>query len=292
MTDTPASSETDTSESSETAAAPIARPRKPWLAAVLSFLATGLGQVYNGQWKKGLSFFAVDLALGVVMILMLGRFWTMVAGLALLVAYNVGVAWEAYRTARGLPQYVLGPANRMWLYLTFFVLSATAGALIQMGLGETRYRSFAIPSGSMVPALLPGDRIMVERLDPNDAVQRGDLAVFLSEDGRIHFVKRVVGLPGETVTIRDRRVFIDGERFDEPYVHHTKFHIVAGRDNFGPLALGEDEFFLLGDNRDSSMDSRMLGPIPRSAVTGRALYVFFPGQGLGNRWARLGQRLR
>ena len=293
---TPMTETTETAMTPDTPSNPptegVFRPRKAWLAATLSFLATGLGQLYNGQWKKGLVLLGVDFVMNVAAILMLGGFALMIAGLSAVIAFNLWAAWEAYRTARGLKAFALGPYNRFWAYATFFVVSATAGAMVQVGMGETFYRSFAIPSGSMIPTLLPGDRIMVKNLKAGEAVERGDLAVFFHDEKGVHFVKRVIGLPGETLRIDDKRVFIDGVQLNEPYVHHTKFHSIPIRDNFGPLALGPDEYFLMGDNRESSLDSRWLGPVRRDAVTGKPLFVVFPGKGLGERWSRLGAELR
>jgi signal peptidase I len=157
-------------------------------------------------------------------------------------------------------------------------------------------QAFFIPSGSMEPALEPGDRVLVNKafFDPN----RGDVIVFSDPDdgtspdrgvvgGFLHwlseavgfarpededFIKRVVGLPGEVVEIREGRLVIDGRRLREPYLEGP----VDTRD-FGPVRIPPDALFVLGDNRLNSNDSRFaLGFVPVDKVIGRAFVIIWP----------------
>ena len=267
-----------------------AGPRRPWLAGLLSLLATGVGQVYNGQWKKGVGFL---LAEGLIALSML-RFWTDFAAMALCVAilfgFNLFVAGEAFATARRLREYRRKPCNRWWVYGLCLLCSLAAGSGMEQLIKARFFRAYTSPSGSMLPTLRVGDRFMVEILGQSDAPERGDIVIFAAEStGDRDFVKRVVGLPGETVEIRARLVHVDNRLLSEPYVQHTRMDSQPGRDTFGPLTLGEGEYFLLGDNREESYDSRWLGPIRRQAITGRALYVYFPADVTSDGWAdRLG----
>lgn len=270
------------------------RRRRPWLAAVLSLAATGLGQLYNGQWRKALAFFAAELLLALAMIPAMATF----AGLAIsgsaLVAFNLAAAMEAYRTARR-GRFVPARFNRWWVYVLAVLLGGGAGAAVEGVIKGRYYVNYKVPSGSMVPTLVAGDRFMAARLGPETAVERGQVVVFVDEDSGRHFVKRVVALPGEVVHGEDRTVFVDGRPLDEPYARHEGGVMVPGRDGFAPLRLATGQYFLMGDNREHSYDSRWLGPVPRERIVARALYVYLPGAPPGGgegRGTRLGETVR
>lgn len=133
-------------------------------------------------------------------------------------------------------------------------------------------RQFVVENISMLPTLDPGDRIFVDRLSWRSVAElaRGDVVVFRAWDEDKLYVKRVIGLPGDTLAMQDGDVFINGERLDEPY-------LVQHADESKPVTtLGADEFFVMGDNRPSSADSRLHGPVKRSAIVGRAWAIFWP----------------
>lgn len=177
---------------------------------------------------------------------------------------------------------------------------------------------FHIPSSSMAPALVAGDGLLVNRfvfgptrfawearLLPVREPRRGDVVVFrYPRDPRIPYVKRVVGVPGESVELRRRILFVDGAALDERgYAHHTApaaypdsvpvDPFYGRRDDFGPATVPEASYFVLGDNRELSADSRFWGFVPRSLVLGRAFAVYWswqPADGSGSpgrRWRRL-----
>ena len=155
------------------------------------------------------------------------------------------------------------------------------------------FQAFKIPSGSMEDNLLTGDHIVVNKfiygpelpllkgLLPLREPRRGDVVVFrYPEQPHVDFVKRVIGLPGETVLIRDKRVFIDGKELPEPYAMFTDtrtqhpsspYH----RDHFGPYRVPDGRYFAMGDNRDNSHDSRFWGTVPRGMIKGRAFMVYW-----------------
>ncbi|HVR43629.1 MAG TPA: signal peptidase I [Thermoanaerobaculia bacterium] len=165
------------------------------------------------------------------------------------------------------------------------------------------FQAFKIPTGSMIDNLLIGDHIVVnkfiygapgapavDRLLPLRPVRRGDIVVFrYPEQPDTDFVKRVIGLPDETVTIRDKRVLVDGVPLDEPYVLHDDPEVIPrepslprsyrSRDQFGPYVVPEGSYFVMGDNRDRSNDSRYWGPVRRELIKGRALLVYWSYDG-------------
>jgi signal peptidase I len=142
-----------------------------------------------------------------------------------------------------------------------------------------------VPSGSMLDTLLIGDYILINRglyAGPAESprawlgqreIERKDVIVFQSvEDPEIDLVKRVVGMPGEVIEIRRGKVLVNGEVLDEPYV--LPEHNQAQRP-FGPVLIPRGEYFVMGDNRDSSRDSRYWGTVPRSLVKGRAFLIWW-----------------
>ena len=175
-------------------------------------------------------------------------------------------------------------------------------------------QAFKIPSQSMEPTLQVGDHLLVnkfifggtdawyEKLLPYRAIRRGDILVFKYPfDDHPYYVKRVIGLPGDRIRIRDARVFIGGQRLAEPYVVHTPFASDPVVDDFPPanrdyvsvglrpewaaqimnhvdgedLVVPPDRYFVMGDNRDSSWDSRYWGFVDRSAIIGRPMVVYW-----------------
>lgn len=125
---------------------------------------------------------------------------------------------------------------------------------------------YEVVSDSMAPTLEEGSTVMVDRLSVRwDAPEHQELVLFDTDDGPV--IKRVVGLAGDTVRIEDAVLHVNGEPVDEPYVDLRTLDGVF----FGPVVVGPDELFVLGDNRFDSIDSRTYGPIPVAAVRGRVL---------------------
>lgn len=167
-------------------------------------------------------------------------------------------------------------------------------------------QAFKIPSASMEPTLLVGDHILVNKFIYGIKIpfmdktlvsvkepRRGDIVVFkFPENPDKDFIKRVIAVPGDTVRIMDKKVYINDELADEPYGVFTDL-IPGGirpRDNLGPVTVPEDSFFVMGDNRDHSYDSRFWGFVKRSAVKGKAFLIYWSWDGAnsGVRWGRLG----
>ncbi|MBI2834090.1 MAG: signal peptidase I [Acidobacteria bacterium] len=157
-------------------------------------------------------------------------------------------------------------------------------------------QAFKIPTGSMENNLLIGDHLLVNkfvfgptlgraerRLLPMTNVRRGDVIVFkYPEEPDRDFIKRVIGLPGEAVEVRQKKVYIDGRPIDEPYVHfieaagsQQEFTSFDVRERYGPVTVPADHYFVMGDNRDNSQDSRYWGFLPRAYIKGKALMIYW-----------------
>ena len=161
------------------------------------------------------------------------------------------------------------------------------------------FQAFKIPTGSMEDNLKIGDHIVVNkfiygpkgdsflsRLFPLREVKRGDVMVFrFPEQPDTDFVKRVIGVPGDRLQIRDKKVFVNGKQLEEPYVvfdDPTTYpdqpalpEPYRSRDHYGPVTIGPGQYFAMGDNRDHSHDSRYWGPVPRGMIKGRAFMVYW-----------------
>jgi signal peptidase I len=160
-------------------------------------------------------------------------------------------------------------------------------------------QAFQVPTPSMENNILAGDHLIVNkflyaphgehvlsRLLPYRPIRRGDVFVFkFPVDPRRDYIKRAIGLPGDVVSIRDKLVFVNGGALEEPRVFHSDGRIwpddseiadeYRRRDQFGPVMVPPRSVFALGDNRDTSYDSRFWGPVPIENVKGRALFVYW-----------------
>lgn len=178
------------------------------------------------------------------------------------------------------------------------------------------FQAFKIPSGSMEPNLLIGDHLIVNKMSfaptatgieravlPHRNIRRGDIIVFKApEEPDRDLIKRVVGLPGDRLELRRKQIYINGNRLDEPYVQFLE-PIVDGaspklgdlREEYGPVTVPSNQYFMMGDNRDNSQDSRYWGFLPAPYVKGRALFIYFSADAsrsivdvfAGIRWNRL-----
>jgi signal peptidase I len=172
-------------------------------------------------------------------------------------------------------------------------------------------QAFKIPSGSMKQTLLIGDHILVNKfiygvkipyLDtvilPVKDPQHGDIVVFrYPVDPKKDFIKRVIGVGGDVVEIRDKAVFINGKRVAHDYGFYTDTRNLPAnlrpRDNLGPITVPKDALFVMGDNRDESYDSRFWGFVPLADVSGKAFIIYWSwdSEDFGVRWGRLGRIL-
>jgi signal peptidase I len=142
---------------------------------------------------------------------------------------------------------------------------------------RTLIQNFRIEGTSMRPNLHNGQYLIVNKLVYYlHPPERGDVVVFHYPNNRNRdFIKRVIGLPGEKVEIRGEHVLIDGEELDEPYALHESSYA------WGPQRMGEGEYFVLGDNRNSSSDSHNWGPLQRDDIIGKAWISYWPPRYLG-----------
>jgi signal peptidase I len=230
------------------------------------------------------------------------------------------------------------PARPLWREYLSAIFWALLIALLIRTWGV---QAFKIPSGSMEPTLLVGDHLLVSKssyglhlpheLDvgrggpavalraawqhyappswagkiivPFSPPRRGDIIVFRNPENRAEdYVKRVIGLPGEQVEIKDKQILINGQTLDDPWGHYNDARpalVLQETRQFGPVTVPAGNYFVMGDNRDSSHDSRMWfggrgGFVPEQDILGQALIIYWSwlGDSYNVRWSRLGQIIR
>ncbi len=280
------------------------RPRKPWLAGLLTVITTGLGHIYAGAPARGLILYVFGQTFVLVVLIVSLLTFPGKQSLALIavlgIAFLVFCIYDAVRLARAARyQYPLKSYNRWYIYLLCWLATALVlQPLVGTGIKATLIQAYKIPSGAMTPTIQVGDQIIVKKgLLRRGTIQRGDIVIFpFPEDPSMDFIKRVVGRGGETLEIRARRVYIDGRALDEPYVRLADELLPPGnplRDDFGPVQIPEDSLFVMGDNRNFSNDSRFWGFVPAASVTGRAFTIYWSWDkdNYSVRWRRIGKRI-
>lgn len=293
----------------QTGAEPIAE-RKPWVAGILSNLLPGLGHLYLGRPELGVCWLATIELLAVAFALIV-RSPVLPPGLILAsvlipVAGYVFLTISVVRLARSIRHtYKLGVWNRWYLYLIGIAVIVSISSFTADAIKKFVVQAYKIPSGAMVPTMLIGDHIFADKLSyrAGNLPQRGDVIVFpFPEDEEKDFIKRLIGTPGDTIQIRNKVVLINGVPLDDQsFTQHIDPGIIDGtinpRDNFGPVTVPDGAYFVMGDNRDQSLDSRFWGFVREEKIRGKTFLIYWSWSGHGHwtewvRWERIGRRIQ
>jgi len=195
--------------------------------------------------------------------------------LGLFLAFTVYCVVDAVLIAKkNRSNYTPAKYNRWFLYVSYLVIAwivfeACASFIVNPYLIETYY----MPTGSMEPTMLVGDWSLVNKhIYRTSEPERGDLVVFkYPRDPKVPYVKRLIGLPGEKVEIIGRTLYINGESLPEKCTQHIDPG--STNDHYGPYLVPADKYFVIGDNRDNSQDSRFWGYVPRDNMLGKVFMV-------------------
>ena len=258
------------------------------IIAALVFLATALGLRNGNAWSGyGGALFSAARWVGVLAAMArfgaAGQSW---ATLALLTALIGLVVYLLFRAGRALSAN--GRTRSRWGWIALATVAFLAPQV---------FRAYVMPTGSMEDTILIGDQFLVRVLGVSTP-SRGDVIVFrYPVDIRQTFVSRCMGVPGDRIKLANKQVYLNGKKLDEPYVYHKTQYIESYRDNFpsdanvhipdsgqdmlehhvvnGEVVVPPDSYFVMGDNRDSSLDSRYWGFVPRANLVGTPWIVYW-----------------
>jgi signal peptidase I len=183
-----------------------------------------------------------------------------------------------FLTGPGIKQRIeFGAASHLHAIMYEWVPTLAWALVLALVLRNFAVASYFIPSGSMENTLKPGDLLIADKFSYKvlgREPDRGDVMIFVypgkDEHGRVDFIKRIIGLPGDTVRVTDGEVYVNNEKLTEPYIKEKPYN------DFDETTVPENQFFAMGDNRNHSRDSRSWGFVPRKNLEGRALFVFWP----------------
>jgi len=235
----------------------LPKKRRPCVAGFLTILVIGLGHVYNGEFSKGIMYYIGSLGIS-----LFAAFSMLILPYPanFLIFFSLGFIYFFYVFLKGWKEaknkgnyYHLKSYNKLYVYAALVFLSW----------------------------YIIGDHILVDELVYKfSCPRRGDVVVFkYPKNETQYFIKRVIGLPRETILIHQQECYINGKKIHEDYVVHRSYHgfDYPELDNFGPFKVPDNCFFVMGDNRDWSMDSRSFGPVQKDKIIGKAFMIYWSG---------------
>ncbi|MES2933906.1 MAG: signal peptidase I [Pseudomonadota bacterium] len=307
----------------QTNANPV-KPRKPVIALLMSLVLPGFGQLYNGDVNRAIWLFLCFAFLSVPGIALVALYvpsgWmlpTLALSLTLTLAVWFYGMFDAWRSARHLADFVARDWQTSGMYM--LILLVCNGLALPALIGSVRthqVESFRVPSASMNPGIVSGDVIFADKRyncpGCKQGVKRGDIAIFASPNDRSqYFIKRIIGLPGDHIQIKNQQVWvngsalssvqnnpadgtpvtesIDGQQWQVEWKASEQSNNKPSQDIGATVPAGQ--VFMLGDKRNASMDSRLFGTVSLQDVLGKARQIWFSSGPDGVRWDRLGMVL-
>jgi signal peptidase I len=311
--------------------APPVRQLNPWIVALLGLLVIGWGQIYTGRFRAAPRWLELSLALlfAVGVFVIPASYWAGFLSAIVLLGIRVVAIVEAVKFARAHPIIELDRYSTVFGVILFGVAATVAVTVVMIPVRHFGFSAYRIPTSSMENTLLVGDYLITDTRQ-GWTPHTGDVVVFAYPlDPRIQYVKRCAAGPGQTVELRDKQLYVDGRRIDDP--PGVKFYsrtplgkgvrergifapappvdrsaTLSGEanpapeppawnhDNYGPLKVPAWSYFVLGDNRDNSADSRYYGFVPAENISGRVAYLYLSLERnpLRIRWSRIGLTIR
>jgi len=276
------------------------KKRNPFIAGILSLLCPGLGQIYNSQTKFG---FLIFITCNIFFwFTTLNNFFIFIIFLFGIMIISLFLIIYSFVTAKKIKEIQLTKFNKIYLYFFMIIISFILNSFI---LSNAKFETYNIPGGSMKPTLLVGDHIFVKKnYYLNNEVEYGDLIIFKTKDD-VDFVKRTIGLPGDTIQIVNGIILLNNKRINRVKtkdfieidtlgnskrirkykeklfdIEYEVLDIMDNGivDNTNVYKVPEDHYFAMGDNRDNSLDSRFLdkiGFIPKDKVFHKVNLIYW-----------------
>ena len=294
------------------------QPRNPYFALFMSLVLPGFGQLYNGEPNKAIWIYLIFSLLsipGAVLVslhlpdaLVVPAFFS---GLAMTIALWLYGMIDAWKNAKRKQDYIAKEWQSSGLYaLVFLTCNVLALPFLIGYVRAHEVESFRIPSRSMEPGILRGDILFADKRyncpGCRAGVERGDTAIFVYPNDRTrYYIKRIIALPGDHVSINGRKVTVNGKMLT---VKEEKDGMLVTESLDGKTWVAQwsepgktppeadetvppGQVFVIGDNRDESVDSRFFGTVPLRDVVGKARQIWFSKGSSGIRWARFGRVL-
>ncbi len=258
------------------------KPRRPWLATLLSLITPGLGHLYLGKLRLALLTTIIGSIVTVTLIVLLPRspillFFLIVTALV----YLIGSALHAYMLATKIGDFNLRPYNKWYVYFGYLILFN-----LSLNWAIPSNQTFKISSISMSPTLLQGDRIVVDvNIYKTSKPNIGDVSIFTRPDdlstseneSENKFVKRIIGLPGDIIESDGKSIRLNSKILEEPYVDWGVDAYVIQ-----PIKVPDNKLYVIGDNRSHSKDSRFWKDpfIDMKSLVGKVNYIYWSSAGM------------
>ena len=279
--------------------------RRPTIAVILSLFGTGLGHLYGGKPVWAVSWLAVNMVTVNIALLILIRWdtgpYNIIIPLAAIVIMILSQIVHAWRSASGQPRdYERRRYNRWYYYLLWWLVTFAVALFVNPY--PLHYRSFRVSGASMENTFLSGELFIVDmEIYKKEKPKRGDVVIVVPAIKEYtRYLERCVAVPGDMVEIIDKELYVNGElqnrygsvkHIDTTYdgsqqILPRGYGGQNSRDNFGPYFISEGTYFMMGDNRDNSYDSRYWGAVSAESVLGKAVRIYYSPD-----WSRVGLRV-
>lgn len=305
---------------------PILKKRKVWVAVLLSFLLPGVGHIYCGRIVKAIAAMflmyalipaifisALEIHFSIILLIISCAIYLML-GLYLIIDSGLIAKYKS-------ENYVLKDYNKWYIYILLIILIGSICNYSSFYFRDNVLEKFRVPTAGSYPTIVPHDKILVNKTAYiTNNPKRGDLVVFINPENRHEcFEKRVIGIAGDTIEIKDNHVYVNGEQLkrqalgqstlDKIRITYPNGQKVNGdvfyefngdarykiflsslydsriiRD-FNEITVPKNYCFVLGDNRNVSLDSRYFGSIPLATIKGKAEWIYRPAKD----WSRFGR---
>jgi signal peptidase I len=294
------------------------RPRRPLYALLLTFGATGLGHIYCGRLVKGLVLFFITFLFTPVIVFSakyVSSIFTLILLLAsILITFLVflyALIDSCLLAKRIGERFKIMAYNKWYIYLLFILVSFSHPISREIVIRDHFLQAFKTPAGSMLPSILVNDHILLNKsIYLRQTPQIGDIVIFIYPNDRSKdFIKRIVALPGDSVEMKNSVLYINDIALNYPEIDPQDLSEIKGQvkgkvfretnggvsykimlidappQNYPRTIVPDGHCFVLGDNRNNSLDSRHFGPVPLTDVKGRVDYIYFPAES----WSRFGR---
>ena len=271
-------------------------------AVFLNFLMLGLGQISCGKIKRGILIYIVSLLLAPIAVIIITKPFppfNIVVPVIMFFGLFIFAIVDAIRIARD-PENTLGMKpiiGYLILIAIWQVDSRIVTPVIASTVKHDFIQAYKIPSGAMTPTLFIGDQILVDKhIYKEQEPALGDIVIFpYPVKPEQHFIKRIAALGGDTIEIKEKQIYLNGELLQEPYAVHTDPNIFPAeknqRDFYGPVTIPMDSVFVMGDNRDNAYDSRFWGFVKKDTIKAKIINLYWSWDKKAGevRWGRIGK---